>query len=414
MVFYKRIYLLILFFIFSIGANAQIENKRTHKRFSSFKKAISESYSLDTLLIYSGVYKEETIIVDKPLTLLGKNDPILSGEKKREIMVVKADSVFISGIYFKDVGESFTKDFAAIRVQKSKHFSICDNQFENVFYGVFLEKSSEGLIKGNYIRGNAELEYKSGNGIHIWHCQQITIEDNDISGVRDGIYFEFVDDSFIKGNISHHNLRYGLHFMFSNRDTYRENKFDSNGAGVAVMFSKFIKMYTNTFSNNWGTASYGLLLKEIYDASIEGNIFKRNTIGINAEGSNRIDYKNNQFIENGWAVRIKGACFENIFTHNNFLNNTFDISYSGNLNDNKFDGNYWSDYTGYDLNKDGYGDVPYRPVKLFSYIVNKSPESILLLRSLFIDIINFSEKVAPIFTPDNLLDKKPLMKKISL
>jgi nitrous oxidase accessory protein len=79
------------------------------------------------------------------------------------------------------------------------------------------------------------------------------------------------------------------------------------------------------------------------------------------------------------------------------------------LNDNSFNGNYWSDYTGYDLDKNGFGDVPYRPVKLFSYIVNQTPEAIVLMRSLFVDIINFSEKVSPVFTPDALIDKSPSM-----
>ena len=82
------------------------------------------------------------------------------------------------------------------------------------------------------------------------------------------------------------------------------------------------------------------------------------------------------------------------------------------MNDNKFRSNYWSDYTGYDLNKDGVGDVPYRPVKLFSYISNRTPESIVLLRSLFIDIMNFSEKVAPVFTPENLIDETPRMEPV--
>ena len=80
------------------------------------------------------------------------------------------------------------------------------------------------------------------------------------------------------------------------------------------------------------------------------------------------------------------------------------------MNDNTFDGNYWSDYSGYDLDRDQVGDVPYRPVKLFSYIVNRTPETIVLLRSLFVDIINFSERVSPVFTPDDLQDSKPAMK----
>jgi nitrous oxidase accessory protein len=94
------------------------------------------------------------------------------------------------------------------------------------------------------------------------------------------------------------------------------------------------------------------------------------------------------------------------------MNNTFDLSYNSKVNDNVFNANYWSDYAGYDLNKNGIGDVPYRPVKLFSYIVNKTPETLILLRTLFVDLINFSEKVSPIFTPDNLVDETPLMKPI--
>jgi len=83
------------------------------------------------------------------------------------------------------------------------------------------------------------------------------------------------------------------------------------------------------------------------------------------------------------------------------------------MNDNAFNDNYWSSYTGYDLDKDGVGDVPYRPVKLFSYIVNQTPETIVLLRRLFIDILNFSEKVSPVFTPDYLVDATPKMKIIN-
>ena len=179
------------------------------------------------------------------------------------------------------------------------------------------------------------------------------------------------------------------------------------------MFSKFINMKRNYFHENWGTASFGLLLKEIYDAEIEDNIFEENTIGINIEGSTRVSYKNNDFIRNGWAVKIAGGCYESRFKLNNFLSNSLDVSYNSKMNDNEFTNNYWSSYSGYDLDKDGIGDVPYRPVKLFSYIVNQTPETIILLRSFFIDILNFSERVSPIFTPDDLVDAKPKMRIIN-
>ena len=163
------------------------------------------------------------------------------------------------------------------------------------------------------------------------------------------------------------------------------------------------------FKKIWGTASYGILLKEINDAELKHNIFEDNTIGINADGTNRITYTENTFKNNGYAIKVHGACYDNIYSKNNFLYNSFDLSYSGNLNSNKFENNYWSNYTGYDLDKNGIGDIPYRPVKLFSYLVNRTPESIVLLRSLFIDIIDFSEKVSPVFTPENLIDNQPLM-----
>ncbi|MDX1629079.1 MAG: nitrous oxide reductase family maturation protein NosD, partial [Fulvivirga sp.] len=72
----------------------------------------------------------------------------------------------------------------------------------------------------------------------------------------------------------------------------------------------------------------------------------------------------------------------------------------------------WNEYAGYDLNKDGIGDVPHRPVKLFSYVVTRSESSIILLRSLFIDLLNFAEKVTPVFTPETLVDEQPLMKPV--
>jgi len=337
---------------------------------------------------------------------------VIDGENKGEIFTVTADGVVLDGLKIINIGTSHTKDHAAIRMIKNKNFEVRNVVLEKLFFGIYLEKASHGKITDNTINGDAVDEFSSGNGIHLWYANNIEISGNEIQQVRDGIYFEFVDNCTIKNNYSHDNIRYGLHFMFSNHDVYENNVFENNGAGVAVMFSKFIDMYHNTFRKNWGAASYGLLLKEINDAEIIGNTFEENTIGISVEGTNRINYRKNNFIGNGWALRVRGAIYGNRFESNNFLYNSFDLSYNSNLNDNVFDKNYWSEYTGYDLDKDGIGDVPYRPVKLFSYIVNRTPETIILLRSLFMDIIDFSEKVSPVFTPDKLLDANPLMKKI--
>nr|AWJ66157.1 nitrous oxide reductase maturation protein [uncultured bacterium] len=378
----------------------------------TIKAGIALAADFDTLLIKKGTYKEYNILIDKPLTLLGEDYPVIDGGERGEIIRIVSDNVTVDGLFIINVGTSYTSDYAAIRVVKSKNFLIQNVVLEKLFFGIYLEKSNHGKVYHNKIVGDAVDEYNSGNGIQLWYSHNIEVDRNIVQGVRDGIYLEFSDHITINNNKSTNNLRYGLHFMFSNDDVYTNNTFERNGAGVAVMFSKRIKMVGNTFRKNWGTAAFGMLLKEITDAEIIGNTFEENTIGINIEGSNRIVYKNNNFVNNGWAVKVLGACYTNSFINNNFLYNSFDISYNSKLNDNVFEKNYWSDYTGYDLDKDGIGDVPYRPVKLFSYIVNRTPETIVLLRSLFMDIIDFSEKVSPVFTPDNLLDAMPLMRKL--
>ena len=109
---------------------------------------------------------------------------------------------------------------------------------------------------------------------------------------------------------------------------------------------------------------------------------------------------------------MSGGCLDNHFSFNDFLYNSNDLVINGRVNNNSFDNNHWSSYTGYDLDKDGAGDVAYRPVKLYSYIQGQVPESIILMRSFFIDLLNFSEKVSPVFTPENVLDHRPLLNRV--
>ncbi len=378
----------------------------------TIKEAISQAVDGDTILVKKGVYKEANIKIDKEISIIGENLPTIDGEKKGEIITIGANNVTLDGFKIINVGLSYTTDYASVRVVNSSGFTIQNIELEKLFFGIYLQKSSNGKVLNNKVKGEAVTEFNSGNAIHLWHCNNVEVRGNDVQNVRDGIYLEFSDHITITDNFSKNSVRYGLHFMFSNNNVVTNNVFESNGAGIALMFSKFMEVHNNVIKKNWGTAAYGMLLKEVNDANITNNVFFENTVGITVEGSNRLEYSNNDFTSNGYGIRVKGACYDNKVINNNFLYNSFDISYNGRINDNKFDNNYWSNYTGYDLDKNGIGDVPYRPVKLFSYIVNRTPETIILLRSLFIDIIDFSEKVSPVFTPDDLMDENPRMKPI--
>jgi nitrous oxidase accessory protein len=381
---------------------------------STIRAALKLSHDGDSVLIKSGVYREGNITVDKKITLLGIGWPVLDGELKHEIISVRSHSVTIKGIKLIRCGHGTLDDPGAIKSYNCNNLVIADNLLDDNFFGVYIQFGKNCRIENNKITAYGVAEQQIGNGIHCWKSDSLLIAGNVISGHRDGIYFEFVTNSLIKNNKSTGNVRYGLHFMFSHDDSYIGNVFRGNGAGVAVMFTKRVKMYNNTFEENWGDAAYGLMLKEISDSHIKGNKFLRNTSGIHMEGTSRIVAERNVFEANGWGMQIQASCMDNEIRENNFIGNTFDISTNGSLVLNTFNGNYWDKYEGYDLDKNKVGDIPYRPLSLFSVIVENNPPAMLLFRSFMVTMLDKSEKILPSLTPDNFIDNRPLMKRLSL
>lgn len=409
----KQFLTILFFFCFSaLSAKTIIVGK--DQIVTSLRKAVELAGNSDTILLHKGLYKEGNIIINKPLFLIGVNEPILDGENKYEILTVSADGVLVKGIQFRNSGYSSTNDFASIGVIDAQNVIIENNTITHSYFAIHFANATESIIRNNSITGTPKTEQTSGNGIHLWKCNNMVVENNDIQGHRDGIYFEFVTNSIIQGNNSHGNIRYGLHFMFSNNDAYLENTFNNNGAGVAVMYSHHVHMQRNTFENNWGPSAYGLLLKEISDASILENKFDQNTVGILMESTNRIEVQLNNFQNNGWSLRIQASCNDNLVHHNNFQGNTFDIATNGTLMLNEFYNNYWDKYEGYDMNKDIIGDVPYHPVSMYSMVIEQNPNSVMLLRSFMVSLLDKAEKAIPSLTPENMVDEKPLMKPLEL
>ena len=365
------------------------------------------------ITVKPGVYREPTILVDKPVSIVGEGFPVLDGEGERQIMTVMADDVVIRGLHFRNVGTSYTEDRAAVRVVDASDCVIEGNRFEDVFFGIYLAQVRGCRVVGNDISGTGTGESGSGNGIHLWTSREVTIADNRVRGHRDGIYLEFSRGCEVRGNVSEDNRRYGLHFMYSDSSEYARNVFSRNGAGVAVMYAKVVDMHQNRFQENWGPAAYGLLLKEIADARISGNTFTGNSTAMLADGTDRMVVHGNEFIRNGWAVRLRASAQDSRFTANDFVGNSFDVSTNSRQNYSTFAGNYWDSYRGYDLDRDGVGDVPFRPVRLFSLIVEQYEPTLILLRSLLVDLLDAAERVIPALTPETLIDSSPAMRRLA-
>lgn len=382
--------------------------------FKTILPALKFAKNGDTVLVEKGFYKEGNIIINKEIYFLGRDFPTIDGDRKFEVLSIKSNNVTVKGFKIQHSGYATMDDPGGIKVYDSHHVTIIDNLVYDNFFGIYIQYSKNCIIKNNKIIAFGKEEQEIGNGIHCWKSDSLQIIGNYVSGNRDGIYFEFVTNSVIWRNISANNIRYGLHFMFSNDDAYFSNIFENNGAGVAVMYTKNVVMMNNTFKDNWGDAAYGLLLKDISDATIFNNRFINNTSAIFMDGGNRIKVEKNTFKANGWGLKIQASCMENVIENNNFLGNTFDVSTNSTLVQNKFISNYWDKYEGYDLNKDGLGDVPYRPLSLFSVIVESNPPAMLLFRSFMVTLLDKSEKILPSLTPENFIDNTPLIHALKL
>jgi len=397
--------------LYSFAGVIKVGKKESYKNIT---EAVAAAKNGDTVLVNSGHYFEKNLVISKSIVLKGIDHPVLDGENQFENISIKTNNVVVDGFLLQHTGVSSLVDFAAIKIYNCRNVTVINNIIRDAFFGIYSQYGTHCLIKNNLLTAFSKEEQRSGNGIHCWKSDSMQIIGNSVSGHRDGIYFEFVTNSVIWRNSSFKNLRYGLHFMFSNDDAYITNIFENNGAGVAVMFSKGVKMFNNYFKENWGDASYGILLKEINDSYIENNHFEKNTSAIFAEGANRIVLRKNVFRYNGWAFKIQASCSDITLENNNFLGNTFDIGTNGSLVLNFFNNNYWDKYEGYDLNRDRIGDIPYRPVSMYSMMIEKNPPAMVLFHSLIVSLMDKSEKVIPSLTPENLKDEHPLMKPLPL
>ena len=381
-------------------------------KIKTLNQAIQIAQPYDTIIIEKGTYASPNTLIEKPLTLIGKDFPKIDGQYKDEVITILSNDVTITGIEVCNSKTGSMKGYAGIRVYRSSNVKLINNRIVNTFFGIYLSDATDILVQKNYLSGALSGTSNGGNGIHLWKCERISIFNNYIQGHRDGIYFEFAKHSLIKNNYSTLNYRYGLHFMFSDNDTYISNTFINNGTGVAVMYTKGVQMYHNTFKDNWGASAYALLLKDISRSIIKGNKFENNTVGITMEGSSKIVMTDNDFIRNGYALKMMANCIEDTVTGNNFSGNTFDMSTNGELQMNLIAKNYWNKYDGYDLNKDGIGDIPYRPVSLYSQITEQMPYTLMLMHSFIVELMDKVEKGIPTIVPENLKDDQPLMKKI--
>ena len=372
------------------------------KAFSSISAALHKAKAKDEILIYGKKIYKERLVIQKPITLKGVGTPIIDGGQRGDVIKVNADNVTIEGLQIQNSARSSQVDYCGVHVKDAQFVTVRNCVFRKNQFSVMFQNCKNGLIANNNISSNITYNPIMGNAVHCWKSDNMHI--------RDGIYLEFVNNSHIDHNTVSGCARYGLHFMFSHFNVYNSNRFNHNQAGVAVMFAHNVEMINNTFEFNRGTSSYGLLIKELQYSTIKGNRFRNNTVGLLVDGGSDLLVHHNEIKANGWGMRLISASTNDTITCNNFLGNTFDMTTNVSYNRNTVNGNYWDKYEGYDLDKNGYGDVPFHPLSLFSMLAEQNENVLFFFHSFLMNLLDATEKVLPSVTPDNYVDEYPHMK----
>jgi nitrous oxidase accessory protein len=364
----------------------------------------------DTVRLAPGEYRER-LVIDVPVHLDGRGARILGGYEDT-VVHVRAPGTVVQGLEISESGTDLAKDMAGLMVE-ADDVTVRGCVIRESLHGIYVKGGSRAQILGNTIEGRLDLiEPDRGNGIHLWNSNDNRVAGNEILHTRDGIYFSFANETVIEGNHIH-GVRYGLHYMYSNDNVFSDNLFERNVAGAALMYSERILFERNTFARCRGFRAYGILLQSMIEVTSRHNLILDNSRGIFMNNTDSSAFEGNDVVDNDLAVQLNGGCDDNRFVANNFLGNLtellLDVSDLETRWADEDGGNYWSHYRGYDLDRDGIGDVPFSIQNVFQVLESDVPEVRFYLLSPAAEVLKAAEEALPILSLGDAQDPAPRM-----
>ncbi len=385
--------------------------------YTTIEAALTAANPGDVIEVHGGTYPAP-LVVDKTVSLIGVNQPVIDGQGKGSLVLINAPQVVFSGFIVRGSGQSLAHEDTGIVIQGSQ-VTVSDNRLEDVMFGIYFADASGGLAQNNIIQGKRLEESMRGDGIRVWYSNDVQLIGNEITHGRDTLIW-YADNITIRDNHIHHN-RYGLHFMYNENAVVENNIIENNAVGAYMMYSTGLVMTGNRYINNRGASGYGIAFKDMDHAQVADNVFIGNVAAIYLDNSPSLYDEHNIISQNFIAYNDVGlmglpSVQRNIFQNNTFLENYQQISVQGrgNLLGNIWNqdgiGNYWSNYVGYDRDGDGIGDMPYRAEKLFESLADSEPILRLFAFSPASQAIDFAASAFPSLRPDpKVIDEAPQM-----
>lgn len=369
-----------------------------------------------------GVYREH-LRITRPVTLVGVGDPVIDGGGAGDIVEITAPGVTLRGFTIRNTGIDLDGESAAVRVLAPAAV-IERNTIEDALFGIDLREAPNSILRDNRVGGKALDIARRGDGVRLWRADGTVMEGNTIHDGRDAILW-YSRDVVVRRNAGL-NCRYGLHLMYSDDVVIEENHFEGNSVGIYLMYSRGVTLRHNRLLRNRGPSGYGLGFKEVDRYTVEHNLFAGNRVGIYLDGSPFSGRQPALITMNIVACNDIGVAFlpsvrGNLFTANNFVDNIEQVAVlgRGELRGNDFSvdqyGNFWSDYVGYDEDRDGVGDFVHESTTTFENLLDREPKLRFLLFSPAQQAVELVGRAIPAIRPDpKFFDEYPLMQPVSI
>jgi len=363
------------------------------------------------LLLEPGTYAGP-VRIDKSLTLDGQGKVTIDAGGKGSVIVVDTDGAIVRNLHLTNSGESHNDIDSGVQVRGNFNV-ISDNLIDNCLFGIDLQQSDSNIVRRNRISSKPFELGTRGDAIRLWYSFHNKVTDNTISDSRDTVVWYSANNTISRNTTF--DSRYSLHFMYSRYNLVEDNRYYNNTVGVFLMYSDGVVLRNNYIAHASGATGIGIGFKETSDVTVEGNKILYCASGLYIDISpfqpDTINkYNDNLIAYNGIGVRFLNDWHGNEFRENRFVDNLTQIVVSSGktANHNLWEGNYWSDYEGFDKDNDGVGDTAYELYVYADRLWQDVPFAQFFKGSPLLEVLDFLERLAP-FTEPHLLvsDARP-------
>ena len=400
------------FWIFASTGWAQTFTVSPEGPYHTIDAAVASADEGDTVLVRQGTYRGP-LKVEKSVTLLGEGLPVLDGGGQGTVVSLTAPGIVFSGFKVVNSGDYLSADDAGLRVSAPGAL-IENNVFENVLFGIDLKNSSNTVVRNNVLHGKKMDPARRGDLIRVWYSHDTVLESNRTQNGRDVVLWYSKHTTVKKNHFA--GGRYGLHFMYCNDSVVADNSLERNSVGAYLMYSANISMRGNFILSNRGPSGYGVGFKDMTGAEIHANVVADNRVAFFLDGVSGT-FENNVLAYNDLGIEMLPTASDNRFHANSFLDNGEQVTIEGmgKVLANDWRGNFWSDYRGYDADRDGIGDQPYHAVQFFERLTDRYPSFKIFNGNLSAQALDLASKIFPLFAPQPAFtDSSPAMSPIQI